>query len=220
MKPSAAGCRILVGGKVRVASGRRARMSATATAMAAKPAKVFVYRHTVLVRITHWINVIAITFLVMSGLQIFNARPDLYWGQQSNFDAPDPQPDARAIRRTARSARRRSSAGRSTRPAFSGSRRCRRRTRRRAASRPGLTVPSYQRPRHRPALAFLLRLGLRHQRRRLPDREPAQPPCLARPPARRASSSATSGRRSGTTCSSNSRTSATTTSSRSSSIWP
>jgi thiosulfate reductase cytochrome b subunit len=56
--------------------------------MTAKPAKVFVYRHTVLIRITHWINVIAITFLVMSGLQIFNARPDLYWGHQSNFDAP------------------------------------------------------------------------------------------------------------------------------------
>jgi len=61
-------------------------MSATATAE--KPAKVFVYRHSVLVRICHWINVIAITFLVMSGLQIFNARPDLYWGSQSNFDAP------------------------------------------------------------------------------------------------------------------------------------
>jgi thiosulfate reductase cytochrome b subunit len=57
-------------------------------AVAGKPQKVFVYRHTVLVRITHWINVVAITFLVMSGLQIFNARPDLYWGKQSNFDAP------------------------------------------------------------------------------------------------------------------------------------
>lgn len=52
------------------------------------PAPTFVYRHTVLRRITHWVNVIAITFLVMSGLQIFNARPDLYWGHQSNFAAP------------------------------------------------------------------------------------------------------------------------------------
>jgi len=56
--------------------------------MAEKPAKVFIYRHTVLIRITHWINVVAITFLVMSGLQIFNARPDLYWGRQSDFNAP------------------------------------------------------------------------------------------------------------------------------------
>ena len=60
----------------------------SATVMEAKRAKVYVYRHSVLIRITHWINVIAITFLVMSGLQIFNARPDLYWGNQSNFDAP------------------------------------------------------------------------------------------------------------------------------------
>jgi thiosulfate reductase cytochrome b subunit len=48
----------------------------------------FIYRHTVLVRITHWINVICVTFLVMSGLQIFNAHPALYVGQQSDFDHP------------------------------------------------------------------------------------------------------------------------------------
>jgi thiosulfate reductase cytochrome b subunit len=52
------------------------------------PAPTFIYRHPVLRRITHWVNVIAITFLVMSGLQIFNARPDLYWGNQSNFASP------------------------------------------------------------------------------------------------------------------------------------
>jgi thiosulfate reductase cytochrome b subunit len=50
--------------------------------------ETFIYRHTVLVRITHWINVICITFLVMSGLQIFNAHPALYVGQQSDFDHP------------------------------------------------------------------------------------------------------------------------------------
>ena len=60
----------------------------SATAMAEKPGKVFIYRHTVLVRITHWINVVAITFLVMSGLQIFNAHPALYWGKTSTFDRP------------------------------------------------------------------------------------------------------------------------------------
>src|SRR4051812_24872012 len=49
------------------------------------PPPTFIYRHPVLRRITHWVNVIAISFLVMSGLQIFNARPDLYWGNQSNF---------------------------------------------------------------------------------------------------------------------------------------
>lgn len=46
------------------------------------------YRHTVLVRVAHWINVICMTALLMSGLQIFNAHPALYWGQKSRFDHP------------------------------------------------------------------------------------------------------------------------------------
>ena len=40
-----------------------------------------IYRHTVVVRVTHWINLICLTLLLMSGLQIFNAHPMLYWGQ-------------------------------------------------------------------------------------------------------------------------------------------
>jgi thiosulfate reductase cytochrome b subunit len=52
------------------------------------PGRVFVYRHSVLVRITHWINVLCILVLVMSGLQIFNAHPSLYWGERSYFDDP------------------------------------------------------------------------------------------------------------------------------------
>ena len=31
----------------------------------------------------HWINVACLTFLLMSGLQIFNAHPALYWGDDS-----------------------------------------------------------------------------------------------------------------------------------------
>jgi thiosulfate reductase cytochrome b subunit len=58
-----------------------------ATALEGK-SETFIYRHTVLVRITHWINVVCVTFLLMSGLQIFNAHPALYVGQQSNFDSP------------------------------------------------------------------------------------------------------------------------------------
>lgn len=52
------------------------------------PRRIFVYRHTVLVRITHWVNALCILFLVMSGLQVFNAHPALYWGAQSHFDDP------------------------------------------------------------------------------------------------------------------------------------
>jgi thiosulfate reductase cytochrome b subunit len=41
------------------------------------------YRHRLPIRIMHWINVIALLVLLMSGLQIFNAHPTLNWGQSS-----------------------------------------------------------------------------------------------------------------------------------------
>jgi len=47
-----------------------------------------VYRHHLWVRLTHWINVLCMTVLLMSGLQIFNAHPALYWGNTSNFGHP------------------------------------------------------------------------------------------------------------------------------------
>lgn len=46
-------------------------------------------RHAWPVRLMHWINVVAITILLMSGLQIFNAHPTLNWGKSSyNGRAP------------------------------------------------------------------------------------------------------------------------------------
>ena len=53
-----------------------------------RPAKVLVKRHTVMTRITHWLNVLVISLLLMSGLQIFNAHPALYWGSASTFADP------------------------------------------------------------------------------------------------------------------------------------
>jgi thiosulfate reductase cytochrome b subunit len=47
-----------------------------------------VYRHSLLVRVTHWINVLCLALLLMSGLQIFNAHSALYWGQASDFRQP------------------------------------------------------------------------------------------------------------------------------------
>src|SRR6478752_10804027 len=47
----------------------------------APPTKTFIRRHSVATRITHWINVLCLSLLLMSGLQIFNAHPALYWGQ-------------------------------------------------------------------------------------------------------------------------------------------
>ncbi|MET0358820.1 MAG: hypothetical protein ABW055_05230, partial [Pararhizobium sp.] len=58
-------------------------------------------------RLTHWTWAVALFFLLLSGLQIFNAHPTLYIGQQSGFafdnsvlrmDAiygPDGQPQGR-----------------------------------------------------------------------------------------------------------------------------
>lgn len=39
------------------------------------------YRHRVVTRVCHWINVVAIAFLLTSGLNIFNAHASLYWGE-------------------------------------------------------------------------------------------------------------------------------------------
>jgi thiosulfate reductase cytochrome b subunit len=48
-----------------------------------------IFRHTLPVRIMHWINVVAFFVLLMSGLQIFNAHPALNWGKSSyNGQAP------------------------------------------------------------------------------------------------------------------------------------
>jgi len=45
-------------------------------------------RHRLPVRLAHWINVACLFLLLLSGLQIFNAHPALYWGQDSRFDQP------------------------------------------------------------------------------------------------------------------------------------
>lgn len=48
----------------------------------------WLYRYSILVRLTHWMNAVCVIVLVMSGLQIFNAHPALYWGEDSEFDRP------------------------------------------------------------------------------------------------------------------------------------
>jgi thiosulfate reductase cytochrome b subunit len=48
----------------------------------------FVKRHAVALRLSHWINALCLLVLLMSGLQIFNAHPALYWGESSDFAHP------------------------------------------------------------------------------------------------------------------------------------
>lgn len=48
--------------------------------------RTWVFRHSVFVRITHWIWVVSLVALLMSGLQIFNAHPSLNFGNATTFD--------------------------------------------------------------------------------------------------------------------------------------
>ena len=48
-----------------------------------------IYRHTFLVRLTHWINALTVFLMIGSGLNIFNAHPRLFWGAAgSEFEHP------------------------------------------------------------------------------------------------------------------------------------
>jgi thiosulfate reductase cytochrome b subunit len=47
-----------------------------------------VYRHTVLVRATHWFNALCLVLLLLSGLRIFNYHPALYWGNYGYRGVP------------------------------------------------------------------------------------------------------------------------------------
>ena len=61
-------------------------ISAGVQAVPAQPEVI--YRHTVAVRVTHWVNVLCVTLLLMSGLKLFNVHPALYWGNYGYRGAP------------------------------------------------------------------------------------------------------------------------------------
>jgi thiosulfate reductase cytochrome b subunit len=63
-----------------------ASISSTSVRPVAMPRVVV--RHSAVVRVCHWINALCFLMLLMSGLQIFNARPDLSWGQATQFTHP------------------------------------------------------------------------------------------------------------------------------------
>jgi thiosulfate reductase cytochrome b subunit len=59
-----------------------ARMpSGTISRSDSAPPRQLVPRHSALVRVTHWVNVFCFSLLLMTGAQIFNAHPRLYWGE-------------------------------------------------------------------------------------------------------------------------------------------
>jgi thiosulfate reductase cytochrome b subunit len=63
-------------------------MVQSSAAGAAAATRITTVRHSVVVRITHWVSVLCMAMLLMSGLMIFNAHPALYWGNISDFDHP------------------------------------------------------------------------------------------------------------------------------------
>ena len=44
-----------------------------------------IYRQRIVTRVTHWVWAMSLFFLLLTGLQIFNAHPALYVGQESGF---------------------------------------------------------------------------------------------------------------------------------------
>jgi thiosulfate reductase cytochrome b subunit len=45
-----------------------------------------IYRQSIWTRVTHWVWAICLFYLLLTGLQIFNAHPALYIGQESGFE--------------------------------------------------------------------------------------------------------------------------------------
>jgi thiosulfate reductase cytochrome b subunit len=58
------------------------------TSAAAAPPREVMYRHTVAVRLTHWINALILVLLLISGLRLFNYHPALYWGNYGYSGVP------------------------------------------------------------------------------------------------------------------------------------
>ena len=64
-------------------------MASTSAIPATGPARgETIFRHPLVIRVAHWLNAATLLILLMSGLQIFNAHPALYWGAKSTFDTP------------------------------------------------------------------------------------------------------------------------------------
>ena len=134
------------------------------------PGRVY-YRHRVITRLTHWTNVVAMVFLIATGLNIFNAHPSLYWGK---FGA-NPDDHARWFEIGAVDApggvagmTRIGPVTIDTSGLLGTHRQPDGAIQQQGLPRLG-DVPDQPRPRHRAALALLLRLGLHPQRAGVPD---------------------------------------------------
>jgi thiosulfate reductase cytochrome b subunit len=71
-----------------VALSERNAETKAAGESAVKPQREIIYRHTVVVRLTHWINALTLVLLLISGLSLFNYHPALYWGNYGYSGVP------------------------------------------------------------------------------------------------------------------------------------
>jgi thiosulfate reductase cytochrome b subunit len=53
-----------------------------------KGGRLLIYRHPLLVRLTHWVNLASLVVLLLSGLQILCSHPAFYWGETARFAHP------------------------------------------------------------------------------------------------------------------------------------
>jgi thiosulfate reductase cytochrome b subunit len=70
-------------------TGMIAAMDPTDPASAPEPAapdRTPAHAHARTTRVWHWVNLVALVTLFMTGLMIFNAHPRLYWGEYGNRD--------------------------------------------------------------------------------------------------------------------------------------
>jgi thiosulfate reductase cytochrome b subunit len=74
---------------------------AASTVPAAVPATTVTSRHSVLVRLTHWITTLCFFALLVSGVEIVISHPRFYWGETGNVLTPPlfklPIPSSRAL---------------------------------------------------------------------------------------------------------------------------
>lgn len=69
-------------------ASRDAPSDVSASFETARAPDTVIYRHTRLVRITHWINAISFLLLILSGIAILLAHPEFYWGETGYFGEP------------------------------------------------------------------------------------------------------------------------------------
>jgi thiosulfate reductase cytochrome b subunit len=58
----------------------------TSTSASATPVRAAAPRHSLLVRVTHWLTVIAFFALLITGIEILISHPRFYWGETGNVN--------------------------------------------------------------------------------------------------------------------------------------